>query len=209
MSLLMWPGCLGKTKKDKRSPHESRILTNRVRETLHSATSKNECAEPPCAHVYARVHWLNFTAKHVRTVIRWRFGTYLWQIDGSLATQTIEIHRVARSVSSLRSVWVSALRCALREYFTRPSFAWQYLPKESTVEEWVEIRGGYRLPIRFEGGSCESVGRGRGIPRGSQMLLQSIKQGARSNPTVISISDLLQPTPWSGLKVTDTVLPAL
>lgn len=130
MSLLMWPGCLGKTKKDKRSPHESRILTNRVRETLHSATSKNECAEPPCAHVYARVHWLNFTAKHVRTVIRCRFGTYLWQIDGSLATQTIEIHRVARSVSSLRSVWVSALRCALREYFTRPSFAWQYLPKE-------------------------------------------------------------------------------
>lgn len=139
-------------KKDKRSPHESRILTNRVRETLHSATSKNECAEPPCAHVYARVHWLNFTAKHVRTVIRCRFGTYLWQIDGSLATQTIEIHRVARSVSSLRSVWVSALRCALREYFTRPSFAWQYLPKESTVEEWVEIRGGYRLPIWFEGG---------------------------------------------------------
>lgn len=64
-------------KKDKRSPHESRILTNRVRETLHSATSKNESAEPPCAHVYARVHWLNFTAKHSRTVIRCRFGTYL------------------------------------------------------------------------------------------------------------------------------------
>lgn len=68
---------------------------------------------------------------------------------------------------------------------------------------------GCRLGQGEGSGPCESAGRGRGlwrgeerrgVGRGAKCCCSNIKQAARSNITVSSVSDLLDPTPGSGLK---------
>lgn len=186
----MWPGGLRKTReKTSEWVPVARDLTFR---------HIRECERrPPCAHVYAQLHCLIFATKLLDNVSRCRFGTYLWQMDGSEATKMIQIHRGARAVSSSRSVWVSALRCALGEYFTRPLFAWQWHPEESTVEEWAETRGGYRLPARSGGGNgplwiCGEEA-GSSEEGAKRCCCRNIKQTARSNGELYIRSPVADP----------------
>ena len=153
MSLLVWPGRLGKTRKDKNGPHESRFHTYRPQESPHIPLHPRASEEHSERTFYARTHCWILTIKHVWECNPLRIFA-LPVTDGRVRGDESDRNPpCGPGPCPACDPRVSALLCALAEYFTRPLYAWQYLPKESTVEEWAESRGGYRLPAWLVGGT--------------------------------------------------------
>lgn len=109
-----------------------------------------------CAHAVA-----HGAEAYISRYKRERSGTpYLWQMDGSrsYAKPVEKSHRVGSVLRRARSVCESLPCAALWGDILRVLYMHDNtFPKESTVEEWAETRGGYRLPARLEGGTRRTL----------------------------------------------------